>query len=414
MPAKSFTPSPDEWIKLYTLSLFSNAVANRQGTEAALQQCMEDILPSEIENLDNSWALSWGPRVYKKNKLDIHNGPDNVWYAAVNESEKVVVVAVAGTSTKSLQGWVIIDFNVAQTVDFEEWTGTWTSDEIPKPTHSRPEAEPAARAAMGTCVGVWNVVSHTSSATAPGTTIGQYLETMKDYTVIFTGHSMGGAVAPLTALALRQSQIVPTNSTWYILPSAGATPGNQELIDMMTAQFPPGPLPSPPTKQYAVFNRDLYNTLDVVPQAWSLDPSSDRNVNKINQIYAGIGELAAGDVKRLVNDLAVLSRVSGIKYVPIAGVPFTQDPFDAGSIETLDDVARQAVTEHVKAYLDYFGNTDAITRFSDRLRAHPGVKGAVLQMASSAQAGEMSDGKVKLGQEAAVHSHSIGIGSNVI
>ncbi|KAI0162450.1 hypothetical protein BJ166DRAFT_612223 [Pestalotiopsis sp. NC0098] len=389
MPAKDFTPTSDGWTKLYTLSFFSGAVGNMVGTQASLQNAIDDVLPGEIQKLDSNWALSWGPRVYKRDPEDVIFGPDNVWYAAANESEKLILVAVAGTAAKSEQGWLVIDGDVRQTVDFQKWIATWTSDAIPKPEPSF--ATPStARAAMGTCIGVWNVASSTSDSSSPGTTIGQYLATKQDYTAIFSGHSMGGAVAPVTALALLQSKVVSPNKPWYILPSAGATPGNQKLVDLMTAQFPPGNLPSDPEKQYEVFNRDLYNTLDVVPQAWSLDGSSDRRLDNIKQnrrldnikqMYAGLRDPAADDLGIVVDGLKVLSRASGIEYEPIVGAAFAGVSFDASSLDpsNLDAVEKQVYTEHITAYTGYFGITDVISNYSDKIRAHPGVEDSTVK-----------------------------------
>lgn len=380
MPAKDFTPTSDGWTKLYTLSFFSGAVGNMVGTQASLQNAIDDILPGEIQKLDSNWALSWGPRVYKRDPEDVIFGPDNVWYAAANESEKLILVAVAGTAAKSEQGWLVIDGDVRQTVDFKKWIATWTLDDIPKPNPIF--ATPAtARAAMGTCIGVWNVASSTSDSSSPGTTIGQYLETKQGYTVIFAGHSMGGAVAPVTALALIQSKVVSPNKPWYILPSAGATPGDQKLIDLITAQFPPGNLPGDPEKQYEVFNRDLYNKLDVVPQAWSLNSSSDRKLDNIKQIYAGLRDPAADDLGIVVDGLKVLSRASGIEYEPIVGASFAGVSFDASSLDpsNLDAVEKQVYTEHITAYTEYFGITDVISNYSDKIRAHPGVRDSTLK-----------------------------------
>lgn len=389
MPAKDFTPTPDEWTKLYTLSFFSGAVGNMVGTQACLQKAIDDVLPGEIQKLESNWALSWGPRVYKRDPEDVLFGPDNVWYAAANESEKLVLVAVAGTAAKSEQGWLVIDGDVRQTVDFKKWIATWTLNDIPKPNPSF--ATPGTtRAAMGTCIGVWNVASSTSDSSSPGTTIGQYLETKQDYTVIFAGHSLGGAVSPLTALALLQSKIVSSNKPWYILPSAGATPGNQKLIDLMSVQFPPGNLPSHPAKQYEVFNRDLYNTLDVVPQAWSLDGSSSRRLDNIKQIYAGLRDPAADDLGIVVDGLKVLSRASGIEYKPIVGAPFAGVSFDASSLDpsNLDAVEKQVYTEHITAYTQYFGITDLISDYSDKIRAHPGVQDSMLKNSAIGRGGK--------------------------
>ncbi len=145
---------------------------------------------------------------------------------------------------------------------------------------------------IGTATGVYNVLTNTApkGTCREGTTVYEYLATLPAATrIVFTGHSLGGALSPAIPMGLMQAGLLsnitpPTNV--MILPSAGATPGDQA--------FSTGPMYTNFLSEvkcgnldYQVLNTDFYNQLDIVPQAWctNAELSPERNILNILEIY---------------------------------------------------------------------------------------------------------------------------------
>ena len=358
----------NQFQQLYCLSAASNAVGTLTGTEADLQAAMNTTLTKYIPQLTGSWKVTWGPRVFKSDPNNTTMGPDNAWFAAIDETQELCVVAVAGTSGSSIPGWCI-DFNVNNVVDFTAWTSTWSSQGIPPPPIAIPMPG-KAYASQGTCIGVYNILNNESTLAASGQRLGDYIRNLvlpTGYKVIFTGHSMGGAVAPTAALGLLNAKMSSPGKT-SILPSAGATPGNEQLVQAFTAAFPPGSAPSP-SEPYAVFNTDFFNTLDIVPQAWSLDPSSGRYMNNINNIYSNAGPLMKLYIKSLV---AEFSKKPGVMYEPIAGTSFTGP--EITPVVSLAQLKHQILIEHTTAYWTVIGITSWVREVIQHLVKQPGIE----------------------------------------
>jgi hypothetical protein len=195
----SITPK-DQFQQYYCLNAAANAVGKKQGYAADLQNALYQVLNTSLPKLTGGWELGFGPRVFKKNDIS-STGPDNAWYAAVSASQKLCVVAVAGTSLASPQGWCKIDFGVGAVVDFGAWTKNWSTKSIPAPSPiTGSPVTGTGYAALGTCVGVYNVLSNPSNQyAANGQLLGEYLANTivpAGYQIIFTGHSMGECLVP--------------------------------------------------------------------------------------------------------------------------------------------------------------------------------------------------------------------------
>lgn len=176
--------------------------------------------------------MTWGPKVVVK-----YGAPENVWYVATSETQKLCVVAIAGTAAFSLKGWQD-DINVSKIVDFDKWTDKWTASSIPEWPDCK--YENSTYIPYGSYIGVLNVLSKPCPSTAqrPNTRVTEYLQTLgSGYDVVFTGHSMGGALAPSVALGLFRAKLLGGVSL-KTLPSAGASPGNQKFNDQFSKHFP--------------------------------------------------------------------------------------------------------------------------------------------------------------------------------
>jgi len=364
-------PPYNQFQQLYCLSAASNAVGQMKGTEADLQKAMNQTLAEYIPQLTGSWKVTWGPCVFKSDPNDSTMGPDNAWFAAEDDTQKLCVIAVAGTSPSSKPGWNI-DIDVQNVGDFTAWTNTWHSQGIqPAPT-ATPVAG-TAYASQGTCIGVFNILSNPSSLAASGQLLGDYIANSvlpTGYTVIFTGHSMGGAVAPTAALGLLNAKMSPLSNT-FILPSAGASPGNADLVKAFTAVFPPGGAPGP-SEPYAVMNTDFFNTLDIVPQAWSVDPSSGRFLDNINIIYFNAGPAMKIWIKNTVNTFSKRPERSGITYEPLPGTSFTGPPIQP--VTSLDQLKTEALLEHGTAYWQVIGIQSWVQEVINKMIEQPGVE----------------------------------------
>ncbi|OJA11955.1 hypothetical protein AZE42_08069 [Rhizopogon vesiculosus] len=110
--------------------------------------------------------------------------------------------------------------------------------------------------------------------------------------VVFTGHSLGGALSPTIALALVKSRTMQGEVLVY--PTAGPSPGNGSFAKLFAQTFP-----SPPNTgsdvEYAVWNRNIINSLDIVPQSWCTRPKQSpvQNMDNIPPIYGPVIQFIA-------------------------------------------------------------------------------------------------------------------------
>ena len=90
--------------------------------------------------------------------------------------------------------------------------------------------------------------------------------------LVFTGHSLGGVLSPTLALALVTSGALKAEALVY--PIAGPSPGNGSFANLFS-------------HEYAVWNTNIINSLDIVPQVWCTKPedSPSQNLDNISPIY---------------------------------------------------------------------------------------------------------------------------------
>ncbi|KAK0385314.1 hypothetical protein NLU13_7790 [Sarocladium strictum] len=367
------------WQQIYSLSAASNLVAAKIATEADLQAAMEKALDKKLPTINGDWQVSWGPRVYKPNPEK--KGPvENVWFAAVSEEQKLIVVAVAGTAPPSIRDW-FDDFDVARVVNFDNWVASWNNNNgVPKPEVDKtPDTLSHAYCANGTATGVYNILSN--KAAASDTYLWQYLQGVTpDYTVVFTGHSMGGALSPTLALGLRRANMIGAagrDVKAYTMPSAGPTPGNAQFVAAYEQAYP-FTRGDPAAPDYGAYNGDLFNTNDIVPQAWSVVPTDDRNLGRIT---GGIYTFARLDgswklyaTAALLTGLAIRrSGSSKIRYQPIAPNAFTATDSLPKVVDSAAVLATSIVRNHTFSYWNHIAIDGFVTEFNDHVVAQPGV-----------------------------------------
>jgi len=257
----------DEYQQIFALSMASNVDAACKGDQSALQACIKKNLPPLVNQIGPEWSIAWGPVVYQ---APGSNGPDNTWYVANNKSMKFAdgtyntyVVAIAGTATE--YDWNVEDYGVGKVADFDAWVngGITNAPQAASPSSTEPCA------AMGTVNAVFTLITTPTPSTAYGTgTLYQYLTALPQASstrIIFTGHSLGGALSPTIALAFLQAKKLGSLSV-LAYPTAGPTPGNAQFANCFNTKFPKLPADG---SGHKVWNCNIVNSLDVIPLAWN-------------------------------------------------------------------------------------------------------------------------------------------------
>jgi hypothetical protein len=199
------------------------------------------------------WKVAWGPAVYTFADAEFQ---DNGMFVAQQISNPTnYIVAIRGTNFQAVLDWVFEDFNVLK---MHDWKGDGNSAKISESTYE----------------GV-TILKHRLESNYyltlnelnrdPAISLYEFLKSAaKDQkiTVSFTGHSLGGALAPTLALMFKQEQGKPggwdsqNNATVTSTSFAGATAGNKEFAkysnQMMGSDM-----------------RRINNFHDVVPYAWN-------------------------------------------------------------------------------------------------------------------------------------------------
>ena len=358
------------------------------GPESLLQKAMNKAATHLIEKSlgKYGWKITWGPRVWKSPKSKLAAGLDNCWMISMapgvvypdGTKYDTYVVAIAGTAVFSKTDWVEEDFGVNHCISFDAFTRTFKDGPIPEPQKTPKGPGDDRFCAWGTAWGIYQLVTNTSPDGNPGekTTILQYLAGLNkdggDFRVIFAGHSLGGALSPFLSLAVKANTLIPaladTPDNILTFPAAGATPGDGLFRDSYNKLFPvsgPG--------GYQQWNANFFNTLDIVPQAWSTDDKSDRFLDKIVTIYGNLEEKLHDKVQKYVDAAKKHANASGITYEPIKGNPFTGKP-PKNPPKYFATFLAQALKQHTKAYHDQTGNSKVVAQLYSMVADTAGVK----------------------------------------
>ncbi len=260
---------------VFLMNQAANGVAGVSGTQAYLTGLLATFLNGgQISNkpfpgffpqfksqlVGGDWRVVWGPCVFLESQP--YDYATNAMYVAYSPSQKTYVVAAAPTNFLSVQDWLQEDGDV-----YWQNMASWPLM-LPyvNPNNKTPPTGPAVSGA--TAYGVSNLLTASSMVDPVKGTLKSYLASVRstDATLIFTGHSLAGALTPALALTLYPS---PASSGWgkvLVLPTAGATPGNlawTNVYDTAYKSIPTGFVP------YASWNVDYANEQDIVPYAWN-------------------------------------------------------------------------------------------------------------------------------------------------
>lgn len=213
------------------------------------------FFPEQNVILDGGdWTVVWGPSVYVEHAAGtIHplgGLATNSMYVAYSKARAAYVVAIAGTNPANISDWKEEDLNVD-----EHTTSTWPPEMPFTPKDHKPYPNSDALVSGSTAFGISNLLCQIKDK-ATGKSIKEFLDAVanKNDKIVFTGHSLGGALAPSLAFYLYPSKETPWSSV-EIYPYAGATPGNQTWLDAFRATYPDV--------------MDHMNIHDVVPHGWN-------------------------------------------------------------------------------------------------------------------------------------------------
>ncbi|GAB4193492.1 MAG: hypothetical protein Tsb002_24000 [Wenzhouxiangellaceae bacterium] len=289
---------------IYALNSIANAPSGRHGSVAQLEAYATEVVTRVFEDpgvidLIGEWQLVWGPAVYQVSSSTV---ADNAMYVAQNKNQpNEFVVAISGTNPISAYGWIVEDIEINPPV-------TWPYG----------DASPSVKGEItqGTNVGLNVLLNILNSG---GQSLSEYLASQVSaspsaLSITVTGHSLGGALSPATALALLDTQGIPlgqangwdpdSKSSISVTPTAGPTPGNKTWRDYYDGRLG------------AATDR-LWNAIDIVPHAWQIsmldqiptiyEPTIPQNqfVSTLVSL-AKLNSLAAGNLEQIRPDVAGL------------------------------------------------------------------------------------------------------------
>jgi hypothetical protein len=288
--------------EMFLMNISVNNGSNETGPNIEQQVYDQIQIYLSTNNLGN-WQIVWGAGVYVKEAGTV---PDNVIYLAYDPTTSRYFLSVAGTNVAS-KGVSIVDFmedlDVATT-----WQWPWNGAGSDVLVANEGQMVLNILSAL-TANSYVNGVSSGSQVT-----LVQYLTNQMSNaaagscTLITGGHSMGGAIAPLLALWLADTQAtwdpnkaVSNFSSW---PSAGPAIGTVGFQNYYQSRIPD--------------SYRIYNTLDVVPRAWNV-----ADMNSITTLYSpSIGTSDCVDflVERCVKKVGTINyEQTGMTDQPLTG-----------------------------------------------------------------------------------------------
>ncbi len=286
-------PTLDAWQTTFFWSVLSNRASSvayhpsdsTLTPEAACKAAEQDLsqkLAADInvvlENtllqqaIGSDWQIAWGPAIYvaePKNKTARRASfyASNAMVVMHSPSQTRYIVAIAGTNPASAFDWLNEDALLSPGYDWTSTLACWKSghDDLPQKGHKN-----TATVDNCTFTGVSVLLSKLQSN---GQSLVAFLQGVdaSGHTLTLTGHSLGGALSPMLALAL----VDPAHalqSNWQadqvqVYATAGATPGNAALAAHYLQVFPPQKAPD--ASPWQVWNSTVWNQFDVVPRAWA-------------------------------------------------------------------------------------------------------------------------------------------------
>lgn len=262
--------------------------------------------------MGSDWEAVWGPVVWvnpAQHRVPLlvdHLVVDNTMACYYSHSQKLFVLAIAGTNPASMFDWGQEDDDIKTLVPWAKVS---------------PGSDPASGSiSAGTFNGIKALQGMTHKGDSMVSKLANYINinNIGDATIAVAGHSLGGALAPCMGLYLYDNlNLLPIKQKIAVYAYAGPTPG-----DRLFAKYYEGRLNSS-----AFANSSVYNTLDIVPQAWAME-----TLKTIPQIY--VDNIPFADTPKntflgvLATKMQLASFLKGYTQVSTGRQPFTA-PFNA-------------------------------------------------------------------------------------
>jgi hypothetical protein len=319
--------------KVFTLSWLSNRAVGKVGLVAPLETETATLIDAGLTDplvtrYIGEWQIIWGPVIFESREPaggPSSNVADNtmVVFKGTDGGNPVVVVAIAGTNYLSLYGMGAEDLVGPTPVQFsgDAWIATGTHRGVQILENMQ---DPGGR---GT------IQAFLQPQASTGTTL------------IFTGHSLGGALSPSLALDLAVNKQFDL-TRWakvYVFPSAGPTPGNQAFSDLFARTFPQVP-PTDPAVPFNAWNMDISNSLDIVPRAWAA-------LSTLPDLYSQPDQIGVvSEVQTIVDNLTTEEKLATNRYATLPTSPITGifQPFP--NHNKFSYYLREAMHQHIFFY----------------------------------------------------------------
>ena len=344
------TPTPNELTNasMAFLSYTGQFLPVDQTTVFETANQINSLLAS-YPNLDNDWIIVWGPALYCTTSTKTKNTQANLTFVARSLSSlNTYIVATRGTVANDTWEWLTEDIAVS----FEPW---------PTPTPQKPKPHVSSSTFTALSYALTTVpptAAETPSGYSPlpgaGLTLAAYLASITNngpINISFTGHSLGGAIAPAMALWFKQAQgnvQIPQNSIFYPMPAwdvnsvatiscvslAGATPGDKAFSDYF--------------QQLLGNDYDrIFNTNDTVPYGFA-------GLAQLPALYLPTLPMTTAEqaaLKGLEAKVTLAQTTNGSDYTVLPNA----NPFTGALDSSCTSYAAEALYQHIAAYEQQFG-----------------------------------------------------------
>lgn len=259
-----------------TAQAVANIIAYTQPKiDSILAHGIDSSIAGDTVNL-SVWTRVWGPAVSVTGGDPLTAATNGTLVSANSMSifmdrSNNYVVAIQATNPYCPYDWMTLDFSVAST---QPWLFSGTKQ------------IPSGNISQGTFTGLQNLfqLTDSSSKLSAYAFLKQMINTGNatntPNTVTVTGHSLGGALAPVYALYLQETfdtATIKSKPAVYCLSTAGATPGDATFANYYMQ------------KDNGVLGKNtvrLWNNLDIIPHAW-VDTLFNRIINGIYDSTGG-------------------------------------------------------------------------------------------------------------------------------
>ncbi|KAF9240161.1 hypothetical protein BU15DRAFT_74081 [Melanogaster broomeanus] len=247
----------DPFQQVFAVSICSNIVNDQKGTEDTLQQALQGALAYQLPTYGD-WTTVWGP----------FHLPRRVRLPFLCRCRSPALLPLLSYA------WIQENFAVDSVVNFVTWARDGITN-LPERVMPKDIVAGTPYAAMGTANGA-------------GKTLIDFLANLPDGTrIVFSRAQSWWALSPTLALSLVKSGIIP-QSVSVDIPIRWSEPREQGVRQPLCFHIPRTALTRvSEAGGYQVWNLNVVNSKDIVPQSWcaikALSP--ELNLDNIPTIY---------------------------------------------------------------------------------------------------------------------------------